>query len=120
MPVRCGMQRTTTLCVMAAVVMATTLVRAQTPDRTITCTGTLIEVAMRSKVWSLAVIYDAAGGYTCTVDRSGSRHDPMRPCSMGDTCRLVGIYSRKIDTNYFIDRISSVDIVEGRYRDDQR
>ena len=39
---------------------------------------------------------------------------------MGDTCRLVGIYSRKIDTNYFIDRISSVDIVEGRYRDDQR
>ena len=32
MPVRCGMQRTTALCVMAAVVMATTLVRAQTPD----------------------------------------------------------------------------------------
>ena len=113
-PVRCGMQRTTTLCVMGAVVMATMLVHAQTPDRTITCTGTLIDVAMRSKVWSLAVIYDAAGGYTCTVDRSGSRHDPMRPCSMGDTCRLVGIYSRKIDTNYFIDRISSVDIVEGR------
>ena len=85
MPVRCGMQRTIALCVMAAVVMATTLVRAQTPDRTITCTGTLIDVAMRSKVWSLAVIYDAAGGYTCTVDRSGSRHDPMRPCLDGAT-----------------------------------
>jgi hypothetical protein len=33
---------------------------------------------------------------------------------MGDTCRLVCTYSRKIDTNYFIDRVSSVDIVEGR------
>ncbi|MGA8749023.1 MAG: hypothetical protein WB563_09540 [Pseudolabrys sp.] len=103
------MQRAITVCVLAAVTITATPIRAQPPDRTITCTGLLIDVAMRPKVWSLAVIYDAAGGYTCTVDRSASRHDPMKPCSMGDMCHLVGTYSRKVDTNYFIDRISTID-----------
>ena len=103
------MQRAITVCVLAAVTITATPIRAQPPNRTITCTGLLIDVAMRPKVWSLAVIYDAAGGYTCTVDRSASRHDPMKPCSMGDMCHLVGTYSRKVDTNYFIDRISTID-----------
>jgi hypothetical protein len=103
---------TTTLRMMAAFFIATTPIHAQTPDRTITCTGILIDVAMRPKVWALAVIYDAAGGYLCTVDRSASRHDPMKPCSMGDKCRLVGTYSRKVDTNYFIDHTSTIDKIE--------
>ena len=106
------MQRTIALCLLAGVVIAATPGYAQKPDNTVTCTGILIDVAMRPKVWSLAVIYDAAGGYTCMVDRSNSRHDPMRPCSMGDMCHLVGTYSRKIDTTYVIDRISTIDKVE--------
>ena len=105
------MQRTITLCALAAGVMAATPILAQPPDRTITCTGLLIDVAMRPRVYTLAVIYDAAG-YTCTVDRSAWRHDPMKPCSMGDMCRLVGTYSRKVDTNYFIERISTIDKAE--------
>ena len=36
----------------------------------------------------------------------------MKPCSMGDMCRLVGTYSRKVDTNYFIDRIGTIDKIE--------
>ncbi|MGA8968576.1 MAG: hypothetical protein WB499_05070 [Pseudolabrys sp.] len=106
------MQRTITGCVVIAFAIIATPIHAQPPDRTITCTGMLIDVAMRPKVWSLAVIYDATGGYTCTVDRSASRHDPMKPCSMGDMCRLVGTYSRKVDTNYFIDRIGTIDKIE--------
>ena len=106
------MQRTIALYLLTAVVIAATPGYAQTPDRTITCTAILIDVAMRPKVWALAVIYDAAGGYTCTVDRSASRHDPMKPCAMGDMCHLVGTYGRKVDTNYFIEHISTVDKVE--------
>jgi hypothetical protein len=63
-------------------------------------------------VYTLAVIYAAAGGYTCTEDRSAWRHDPMKPCSMGDMCRLVGTYSRKVDTSYFIERIATIDKAE--------
>ena len=95
------------LCVLAAGVMVAASTHAQPPDRTITCTGLLIDVAMRPKVYTLAVIYDAAGGYTCTVDRSAWRHDPMKPCSMGDVCRLVGTCSRKVDTNLCVPKTSS-------------
>jgi hypothetical protein len=31
---------------------------------------------------------------------------------MGDMCRLVGTYSRKVDTSYFIERISTIDKAE--------
>ena len=106
------MQQTIAFYLLTGVVIAATPGYAQKPDNTVTCTGVLIDVAMRPKVWSLAVIYDAAGGYTCMVDRSNSRHDPMRPCSMGDMCHLVGTYSRKIDTTYVIDRISTINKVE--------
>src|SRR5437879_4673948 len=49
----------------------------------ITCTGKLSETA------KLAVIVDPAG-YTCTVDLRGAGHDPMRPCTVGEHCRLTG------------------------------
>jgi len=60
---------------------------------TVTCTGTLIDVWLKPKgEWPLPVIYDATGGYTCTIDRTGAGHDPMRPCSVGEKCRIVGTY----------------------------
>jgi hypothetical protein len=62
-------------------------------QKTITCTGTLIDVWLKPKAaWPLAVIYDAAGGQTCTVDRTGSGHDPLRSCSVGEKCRITGTY----------------------------
>ena len=62
-------------------------------QKTVTCTGTLIDVWLKPKgEWPLAVIYDAAGGYTCTLDRTGAGHDPLRPCSAGEKCRVTGTY----------------------------
>jgi hypothetical protein len=76
----------------AAMMMMATAAHAETP-KTITCTGTLIDVWLKPKAeWPLAVIYDAAGGYACTVDRTGSGHDPLRSCSVGEKCRITGTY----------------------------
>ena len=64
-------------------------------SREVTCTGTLVDVWLKPRPeWPLAVIYDVAGGYTCTIDRSGSGHDPLRPCSFGSKCRVVGTYRK--------------------------
>jgi len=97
-----------------ATVLGTTSGYAQ--NRMITCAGLMIDVGLRPKAWALAVIYDAEGGYTCTIDRAGAGHDPMRPCSAGKKCKLTGIYKHKIDTGYsttyLIDRIMSLDTVE--------
>jgi hypothetical protein len=66
-------------------------VRAQ--ERTVTCTGTLIDVWLKKNAeWPLAVIYDAAGNYTCSIDRGHAGHDPLRPCSAGEKCRVTGTY----------------------------
>jgi hypothetical protein len=44
---------------------------------TVTCTGTLIDVWLKPKgELPLAVIYDATGGYACSIDRPGEGHDP--------------------------------------------
>ena len=78
------------------------------PNR-ITCTGTLVDVAIRARdEWPLAVIYDADGGYTCTIDRTGAGHDPLRPCSVGEKCRVIGTF-RKVGQTYSIRMIVSVD-----------
>lgn len=73
----------------------------------ITCTGKLSETA------TVAVVVDPAG-YTCTVDLRGAGHDPMRPCSVGDVCRLTGRGHRAGTTGktYAIDEIIAVDPAE--------
>ena len=72
----------------------------------VTCTGKLSETPR------LAVVVDPAG-YTCTVDLRGAGHDPMRPCSVGDICRLTGRGHRSGSTGktYAIDEIIDVDPV---------
>jgi hypothetical protein len=72
----------------------------------ITCTGKLSETAI------LAVVVDPAG-HTCTVSLRGAGHDPMRPCSVGDVCRLTGRGHRAGTTGktYSIDDIIDVDPV---------
>ena len=71
-----------------------------------TCTGKLSETAI------LAVVVDPAG-YTCTVSLRGAGHDPMRPCSVGDVCRLTGRGHRAgtAGKTYSIDEIIDVDPV---------
>jgi len=62
-------------------------------QKTVTCSGTLINVWLKPKAeWPLAVIYDAAEGRTCTFDRSGAGHDPLQACSAGERCRITGTY----------------------------
>jgi len=81
-------------------------------QKRVTCTGKLIDVDLSSRAsFPLAVIYDASGNYTCVIDRSGAGHDPLRPCSAPDTCRVVGI-ARKIGNTYHIRELISVDAPE--------
>jgi hypothetical protein len=73
----------------------------------LTCTGRLSETR------TMAVVVDPAG-YTCTVDMRGAGHDPMRPCAVGDKCRLTGRGHRTgtAGKSYAIDEIVAVDPVE--------
>jgi hypothetical protein len=76
-----------------AVALATLAYPVHAQVRTITCTGTLIDVWLKKNAdWPLAVIYDAAGNYTCTIDRGNAGHDPLRSCSAGEKCRVTGTY----------------------------
>jgi hypothetical protein len=78
-----------------SVLAAVSLVFVNTPapaqaigDR-VTCTGTLIDVWLRPKgSWPLAVIYDATHKLTCSINREGSGHDPLKPCDSGEQSRV--------------------------------
>jgi hypothetical protein len=108
---------------MAAVLPAAALwpagkVSAQQSAHSVTCTGTLTDVWLRPKdQWPLAVIYDQDHDYTCAFDRGNATHDPLKACSVGDTCRLSGSY-RKHDgyagknPTYSIQMLESVERVE--------
>ncbi|WP_141934682.1 hypothetical protein [Bradyrhizobium sp. UNPA324] len=79
----------------AVIFVALTDYPARAQKNVITCTGTLIDVWLKPKAdWPLAVIYDAAGGYACSIERMGAGHDPLRPCSVGKKCRVVGTYRK--------------------------
>jgi hypothetical protein len=81
---------------------------ATAEPKAVTCTGTLIDVQISPKaLWPLAVIYDASGNYTCTIDRGSAEHDPMRPCNVGEKCRVVGTY-RMIGATYSVKTIDAV------------
>jgi hypothetical protein len=77
---------------------------------TVTCTGPLIDLSLRP-IASLTVIYDIEGGHACVLTKRTGQ-DPQRPCSPGHTCRIEGTYSRKSDTTYVMDRITSIDAIE--------
>ena len=100
-----------TVCALAAAVLLG-MGPASAQSNRVTCTGILIDVDLRAgDEWPLAVIYDMTGHYTCTIDRRGSGHDPLRPCSVGEKCRIVGTF-RKIGQTYSIRTIVSVDYVD--------
>ena len=80
------------------------------PDR-ITCTGILTEAETRTSAWPLRIIHDAVGHYMCTIDRAASGHDPLKPCSVGDKCRVIGTF-HKVGQTYSIEKIISVDRAE--------
>jgi hypothetical protein len=99
--------------VVAAALYVATVHQALAQSKTVTCTGTLIEVYVNPR-WPLAVIYDAAGNYTCSVDRRGAGHDPIKPCTAGEKCRIVDTYRMfgddKIhDPTYSIQSIETVE-----------
>jgi hypothetical protein len=85
---------------------------AQAQSGKITCTGTLIDVDLTARAqWPLAVIWDTNGNYACTIDRAWSGHDPLRPCNIGERCRVVGTF-RKIGQTYSIKTIDRVEWIE--------
>ena len=64
-------------------------------QKQIICTGVLVDVWLNSKaMWPLGVIYDATNNYTCSIDRLNSRHEPLKPCNVGEQCRVTGVASR--------------------------
>jgi hypothetical protein len=105
--------------VIAAVLLVPTSCPAQVQkaEGRITCTGTLIDVWLTPKGrWPLAVIYDDAGRYTCSINRDGSGHDPLKPCAAGERCRITGSYrefgNKKLNSvTYSIQMIDSIDRV---------
>jgi hypothetical protein len=81
-------------------------------NRTVTCSGVLVDFQTNPlAAFPTAVIYDAQGGYACLIDRGQAGHDPLRPCTAGQGCLLVGTYKSKIGQTYIIDRLVSVDIL---------
>jgi hypothetical protein len=88
---------------------------AQKAADRIACAGVLIDVWLTPKgSWPLAVIYDDAGGYTCSINRDGAGHDPLKPCGPGERCRIKGTY-RKLQETYSIQKFDSIE-----YLGDQR
>ena len=92
---------------LAAILLAAFMlsVPAKAQSNRVICTGVLVNVYVKPHInaqrdWPLAVIYDASGDYTCTIDRSGSGHDPLRPCNAGEKCRVVGTYERNVKGDY--------------------
>jgi hypothetical protein len=75
------------------------------PQKTVTCTGKVIDVAVTKRpvelrsgpkpAYPLAVIYDEEGDYTCVIDRGNEpRHDPLKGCA---PCRIVGTIETRVD-----------------------
>jgi hypothetical protein len=85
---------------------------AQKAADRITCAGVLIDVWLTPKgSWPLAVIYDADGKSTCSISREGAGHDPLKPCSVGERCKVTGTYRRfgyEGSVTYSIQKIDSV------------
>src|SRR4051794_32068250 len=60
-------------------------------DAEIHCTGVLIDVWQSKKAkWPMAVIADEDSPNVCVIDRAGSGHDPLKPCTAGDRCHVDG------------------------------
>lgn len=85
-------------------------------QKQITCTGVLVDVWLNSKaMWPLGVIYDATNNYTCSIDRLHAGHEPLKPCNVGEQCRVTGIASRTLgypdlgNPTYVIQQIISVE-----------
>ena len=101
--------------ILIAAAIALTVTSAQTMEKKsdrISCTGTLMEVDVRKNAdWPLAVIWDTDGKYACTIDRSGSGHDPLRGCNVGEKCRVVGTF-QKIGQTYSIKIIDRIEYKE--------
>src|SRR3954466_1395917 len=105
------MTRFATAFIVAMLTLAALVSSAEAQNR-ITCTGTLIDVDTSPRAsWPLAAIRDTKGGHVCTIDRTGSGHDPLRPCNVGETCRVVGT-ARKVRNTFQIKTLIDVDNVQ--------
>jgi hypothetical protein len=97
---------------LTAAAIALTVTSAQAGSNRISGTGTLMDVDVRKNAdWPLAVIWDTDGKYACTIDRGGAGHDPLRPCNVGEKCRVVGTF-QKIGETYSIKIIDHLEYKE--------
>ena len=99
--------RTQSCAVKTLIIVALILVplNAMAAQKTVTCTGRVIDVAVTKRpielgpgpkpAYPLAVIYDEEGEYTCVIDRGDdSGHEPLKGCS---PCRIVGTIEKRVD-----------------------
>jgi len=76
-------------------------------NNSIVCDGILVDVWLSSKaMWPLATIQDSQGGYVCTFNRGRAGHEPLKACTAGQRCRLVGHIKNKIYDTYVLDNFT--------------
>ena len=78
---------------------------------TIKCAGLLVDVDLKTNASPLAVIYDQEQNRVCTIDRTGSGHDPLKHCLSGTLCWVRGTY-QKVGNTYSIRTILDYDAYE--------
>ena len=86
-------------------------VPAQAKEPTIKCAGLLVDVDLKPNASPLAVIYDEEQHRVCTIDRTGSGHDPLKHCLSGTLCWVRGTY-QKVGNTYSIRTILDYDAYE--------
>jgi hypothetical protein len=74
---------------------------------TVTCTGTLIEVAMVARAdFPMSVIYDNTDSlfaHTCVLDVGPAGHWPLKGlCQPGMPCTFTGPYVKLLGSTYFM------------------
>ena len=89
-----------------AIVMALV---ARAGERTVTCSGILIEVDMNpSADFPMAVVYDGTdslNAHTCILDLGRAGHWPLKgACWTGEKCTLSGPYFKRIGNTYYMRR----------------
>src|ERR1700674_5498764 len=97
-------------------ILITTSFAIAQQNRSVTCSGILVDFQTTPQAdFPTAIIYDAEGGFACLIDRGRAGHDPLRPCTAGRSCRLIGTYKSKVGIpfagqTFIIDRWLSLDL----------
>jgi len=77
----------------------------------ITCSGALVNINQPHGDPPLGIVFDDSGEFSCSVDRRGAKHDPLKSCIAGYRCRISGSYVANGRT-YNMDEIKSAGAIK--------